>query len=90
MLFAARSIKTCSWCPLCMFLAAQEIRSDAWERLVGVTGLLQLRSERDDLKCMGEVQEISIGNSCHFLERSGEQRSGWAAVFGQSRSCPES
>lgn len=90
MLSAARGIKTWSWCPLCILLAAQETRKDAWERFFGVSGVLQLRSVGDDLKFMGEVQEISIGNTCHFLERSGDQRGGWEAVFGQSRCYPES
>lgn len=85
MLLPARSIKTCSSCPLCMLLAAQETRNDAWERFIGVSGLLQLRSVGDDLKCIGEVQEIAIGNTCPFLERSG-----WEAVFEQSRSYPGS
>lgn len=69
-----------------MLLGAQDTRNDAWERLIGVNGLLQLRSVGEDLKCVGEVQEIAVGNTCHFLERSGGQRSGWEAVFGQSRS----
>lgn len=70
--------------------ACSRDRNDAWERLIGVNGLLQLRSVGDGLKCMGEVEEMAVGNSCHFLERSGAQRSGWEAVFGQSRSYPES
>lgn len=53
-------------------------------RLTGVRGLLQPSSVGDDLKCMmGEVQEIAIGNSCHFLGRSGDQRGGWEGVFGR-------
>lgn len=38
-------------------------RNDAWGRLIGVSGLLQLRSVGDDLKCVAEMQEISIGNN---------------------------
>lgn len=55
-----------------------------------MSGLLQLRSVGDDLKCMREVQEIAIGNTCHFVERIGDQRNGWEAVFGQSRSYSKS